>query len=697
MSWFLSQQFRVFLWAATILLAVASCRRLGQEAPDWEAELLTPLLHSQLSIRDLIADSLLQVEEDHALALVYSSTMYQTNLKDLNLQIPDTSVVKVFSLQNISLSDKTIVYPYSLGALCQQLGLLGQVIIGNNGQYFSIPPLSNLATPDNPLDATAFFEHATIESGFLDITLKNGYPLEWSNIVFEIRNYTDQQIVARDTFLNLVPGSQQTKSINLAGKQVEGKLLVRITNMNSPGGYVLIDTSAAIVVTLAARAIRVSQATAIFPAQNLIDQIQNTTYLLSGGAELKRLHIKSGKLGLRVISSIDQDCYLEYALPSATHPSGQLVFISKKLPGAPPGGTTEFYETFDLSGYLFDLTGLDGTLFNTFYSHLILRMDSTGELVTLTKGDSIRLIYELKGLEPESIHGYLGQQILSVGPQVSAFQLFPAFVEGALTLKGVKLGLELENGIGAAGRLNLYQLEALGRSGSLALAWTELGQPLALPPATEPPLNAGLASFELNDNNSNISELISLLPQQIRYRFDVFLNPFGNTSGHQDFAYADSYVTARLSAYVPLSLAAERLSLNDTLQFSLASASPEQAGSIKEGTFSFHVSNGFPLQATVQVYFCTAAFVVLDSLFGAPQTLAAASLDAACRVSEPAQAVLSSYVDADKMHRLRQAERAIVRVVLDTNHSSLCPVVRLYDTYLLNLVLSGRFIFKAGT
>ncbi|MCS6917578.1 MAG: hypothetical protein RMK52_00520 [Chitinophagales bacterium] len=687
-----------------LLLAVAApmliaCRRSIDRSPQWDTELLVPLLYADLSVSDLIPDSLVQVEDDHSLSLVFTSSLYRAGLDELALEIPDTAISRTVSLQTLALADRSLVYPYSLGALCQQLGPLGLLLIGYNGQFFNVPPLANLSTPDNPVDATALFESAQIESGFLDLTLENGFPLEWSQIVFEIRNQSNQQIVTRDTFLNLLPGTQQTKSINLAGKLVEGKLIARITDMDSPGGYVLIDTSDAILITLVARELKVSEATAVFPAQNLIDQQQLTTYSLSGGAELNQLHIQSGRLGLRVVSSIAQDCYFEYALPSAKDALGNSIFISKKLDAAPPAGTTEFYQSFDLAGYTFDLSGPQGNLFNTFYSNLVLRVDSTGQLVTLSKTDSIRLVYELVDLKAGYLSGYLGQQILSVGPQETSFSLFPSIRSGTLKLTGAELSLELENGVGVGARLNLYELLASNASKgtSLSLSWTQLGKPLSLAAATDHPFQAGISSFILNDENSNISELISLLPDRLRYRLDVFLNPFGNSSGYQDFAYSNSYLEARLSAAIPLSLSASDLLLMDTLDFSLTAAESQQTGTIRDGLFQFHVSNGFPLHAGIQVFFHNADFSVLDSLFASPQQITAAAVDADCRVQQAASSVLTAVIGEEKMERLRVARKAVIRVVLNTGSSPICPVVRLYDTYRMNLRLTGRFTLQVGS
>lgn len=96
------------------------------------------------------------------------------------------------------------------------------------------------------------------------MTLKNELPIEISNIVFLIKNKTDQQVLTQDTFLNLLPGQMQTKVIDLSGKHVEGTLVASIIDLDSPGGVVMIDTSKALIITMVAHDLVVNSAIAIF-------------------------------------------------------------------------------------------------------------------------------------------------------------------------------------------------------------------------------------------------------------------------------------------------------------------------------------------------------------------------------------------------------------------------------------------------
>ncbi len=686
------------LWLGLGLLVLVSCQRFPEDQPSWDMQLLAPLLKTRLTIQDLLADSLLQINDDQSLSLVYRRNVYQAKLSDLALQVPDTLLRSVFSLNNINLSNQTLVYPYSLGAMCAQLGVLGLIIIGNQGQYFTIPPLMGLSVPENLIDASLFFESAQIKSGFIDITLENGLPLAWNQIVFEIRNFSDQQVVVRDTFVDLSPFEKQTQSVDLSGKYVEGLLVARIIDMSSPGGTVLVDTADAMVLTLQVRDLSVYSATAIFPSQDLIREERQITYRITGGAELSQLQVRSGLLQLRLTSSVDQQLRVTFEMPSAVGPQGQSIAIQVVLPAAPAGGTVSYSRSIDLSNYSFDLTGAHGDQHNTLRSLLVVRMDSTGQLTTVAASDSVAVEYELLDLQPAYVRGYLGQQIATFGPEEIEWNFLPSIRGGHIAFDQVSISVRIANGLGAPLRFRLYELLSINsqQGQTLGLSWDLMGKPLDVGPATESPYQVSQASYQLNPWNSNVAAFVSHIPDKVRYRMDVFLNPFGNSNHYADFAVDTAGLTFGLDAEVLLSLSASDLILIDTLEFSPARPPDPHSAFVRSGVFTLHVDNGFPLQAALQLYFCSPDFQIVDSLFTSLQMIAAASVDASCKVTATQSSQLTASISEQKMQRLWGTEKTIVRVILQTTASDLCPQVKLYEDYGLDLRLTGSFTYYTG-
>lgn len=78
------------------LFLLGSCRKDWQK-PSWEVDVLAPVFHTQLTIGDLLPDSLLQVNPDTSLTLLFNSTIYRMSLDSL-VDLPDTTFADTFAL-----------------------------------------------------------------------------------------------------------------------------------------------------------------------------------------------------------------------------------------------------------------------------------------------------------------------------------------------------------------------------------------------------------------------------------------------------------------------------------------------------------------------------------------------------------------------------------------------------------------------
>ena len=77
-------------------LLLSACRK-ETPSPYWETDLLVPLFKSEMTIGNIIPDSLITSNPDNSLNLSYNSTFYSLTMDSL-FQIPDTTVVDSFLL-----------------------------------------------------------------------------------------------------------------------------------------------------------------------------------------------------------------------------------------------------------------------------------------------------------------------------------------------------------------------------------------------------------------------------------------------------------------------------------------------------------------------------------------------------------------------------------------------------------------------
>ena len=675
-----------------------SCRK-ERISPDWETNILAPFFFTRLNISNLAGDSIIQVNPDNSLKLIYSNTLYSFNPNEDAIAIPDTTVKTIYKISNLQLNDQVITYPFSLGRFCQQLGFAGSLIIGNNGNNMVINPLNDQQSGDELINATDFFQSANVIEGFIDITLLNGFPIDISNLVFQIRNQINNEVIAVETFTNLLSNTQQTKTINLAGKYVEGTLVGRIIDLDTPGSNgsnVLIDTSDAILVTLKAYDMVVDNALASFPAQNIIDEDQETQYQVSGGAKLKTIRVKSGTLQLKINSTVKEKTYFTYSMPSATGPNGELITLDESVPAYTGGLPSSVNRSIDLAGYTINMQGITGDTYNTFVNHLEVRIDSTGAPISISSDDSIYIDYGLIDIVPEYVSGYLGQQIVELGPDENTLALFQNIKDGILNIEDLDVNLEIVNRLGAEGRIKISKLESVRSTtnNAINLSSSELiNTPILIQRATDNPLTPSVLSFNLNSTNSNIKNWLENVPDKIRYELNVFLNPFGNTASYGDFSYNDTRIDINMTAEMPLSLIASNLKFCDTIGFNLQSVN--QLKQLKSGTFYLICDNKMPLKASVHLILLDEWNQPLLDLTNGSQLVAAGEPDVFCKVVEAKRSIIELSVSEQQASLIQNARGAIITATFDTNQKPGCDgYLKIYDSNYLDCKLTGNFILK---
>lgn len=73
-----------------------SCRK-ALEKPTWDVNLLSPLVNTTLTLNDLLPDSVLQVNADTSLKLVYTTEIFSVDVDSL-FRIPDTTITEIYSV-----------------------------------------------------------------------------------------------------------------------------------------------------------------------------------------------------------------------------------------------------------------------------------------------------------------------------------------------------------------------------------------------------------------------------------------------------------------------------------------------------------------------------------------------------------------------------------------------------------------------
>lgn len=663
-----------------------SCRR-ELEPPEVENELLVPILNTKLDLSKLVADSLLSSDAEGFVSLVYRNPLYQASLdvfEELNTEEFEQSA----RLQSLELSDRTVQNFVSLGQIAENDSVYGPTIIAFNGQTFPIPEITGLNFGPNVLDGSAYFDEMTLDSGYMKISIHNGFPTSISDIDFVVKNQGNQLTVAQETFNVIQPGETATRTSDLDGKSIESFLEAFVDNfdIDQSNGSVLIDTNDRITVTITIGDLKVYSAIAVFPAQDIINVNKLDTLKNVGNTRLTKAIAAQGFVNVIVESTIEDTLYFDYYIPESKK-DGLRFEVHERINPAPSGGSIYKEFHFDVAGYEFGMTGPEKDNFNVLYSELIGRIDSTGRKVNITLDDSIRVFVNLSGFIPEYIEGYVGDTVVNIGPSSVPIELFSKISSGTIEFEKVNMALSVSNGNNVPIDVKLHSLSA-----SNSKTGKNVNINLASIPNTISVLGASTVStpwtntWNFENSTEDLNEVLSIFPDRFNVSMTVETNPSQNNNILNQFAVASNKLEAFADIEIPLSFIADDLLMMDTVEFSSKNIQkPEGIGS---GTMYVIAKNSFPLSAEMQLDFITTDGQVMETL-SFDKKVAAGALNL------PNETVLAWEFNRDSFDKMLSADRVIMTAKVST--ASTTAPTKIYSTMALDAQLSARFNYSYGT
>lgn len=677
--------FRLFMMLGIVALLNSCNRDLNQ--PNVEGEILAPIAKASLTVQNLLSDSLVQTDDNNLVSIVYRNTLYNAQLGAFE-PLETREFNQTVKLQGLSLGSQSATRSISLGQVATNAGALGTLLINQHGSNGFIPPVPGLTYGPLAVDGSAFFETVTLDSGYMDVTINNGFPTGISNIQFEIRNAGDNSLVGQSSFANVAAGSSETQTIDLAGKTIDGNLVANILNFDvdgSGGAQVPIDTTDELIVNIVVRDMKVFSATAIFPAQDILTL--NDTAAMNGVNDLKitRAIAAQGVVNLRVVSTIEDTMFFDYLIPGGTK-DGLPFEIHEKIDPAPSGGSIERVLQYSVDGYEFDLTGspvIDR--FNAFYSELTGRIDSTGKLVNLSLDDSLLLYIQLGDFIPEYAEGYLGNNDTTIGPQSIPVDLFKNISSGSINFEEVKLGVGVSNGNGVPFDVEIQSLKAINSKTNSSVDMNLGSLPSTLNIGAASDLNTpNLSTWAVNDASNSINEALNIFPDQFETTIRVNSNAEQDSNNLSQFAVDSNLLEAFIDLEVPLNFSADQLVLADTVSFDASSfQNPEQ---IKSGILYVIANNSYPLLANLELSFLDQSDLELEQI--SFNKSVEASVD-----SRPILSALEWPFTTESLETLLSAKKVIFKLQLSSDGDG---PVKIYSNQTIDLSLTSRFQYKTA-
>lgn len=679
------------------LFAFAGCRP-DTSTPKWDVETVTPLINSRLEVSDIIPDTSLTVANDGLLSLVYRSKLADFNLDQINDQL-SSEFFNTVKLQTIDLGTRVISNDLSLGQMANSAGVPGLFIIQNNGNNAVIPGFNGLGPETFPADATQFFESITLNDGWMVVRIQNGWPIELTNVDYRLENQVSGTILIQSNIPSIMPGAVHLDSVQLNnGITIEGKINAVLQNLDTPGSNgapVLIDTTDAINISITIKDLVPQSATAIFPAQNLVDETTYESFESSKG-QFRLMNIRSGTAYMDATSTIDGAITFEYLVPNATKGS-QVLSFKEILPPAPYMGSSQKYAEIDIVDYDLLLTGQPGDvgLYNMFYVTVLGRIDSTGQLINLSLDDSVYLRTGLVDVTFARAYGYLGEDTIQ-STETTTVDVFNDFLDGAFDFDDVIVTIDIENYIGAPLDVRVNNVNSSNDDGvSKGLTWTQMASTHSIPPAQENQPGTkptpGMLSLGLDKNNSNLDEVLEIKPSSMAIDLTGYINENTTTPDYNQFLYTDYGISAFMSVEVPFHLSASGINLRDTSIFVYTDLDP--GNRLQGGELKVLGDNHFPMEGKVDLLLFGADSAFLGRL---PSTdvIEAGKVNSDGRVIESTQSQASYVLDSEAVKWIKATTMIVFDVHLNT--ANLPEKVKFYHDNFLDLKLTGDLTLRTG-
>jgi hypothetical protein len=702
------KQFYFFILIGSLFFS--SCKK-QEDKTSWGVDVLAPLATTSLSLSNLVKDSTIRTNSDNSLTLDYRTTIYELSLADQFVKIPDTTLRTTLAVTGLALGRTSIYFTNSLGAIGRTAAsssdpnqiFLGNFILNNQGNTKAIPPINSLSPGAFVFDASSYFKSVSLTSGYLDFWVVNHLPIQLDNLNYEVRNTIGNDLIFSGTIPTIAPYDSVYRSEYLTNKHLESSLKFNITGMSSPGtgsNAVKIDTNDYIGLNAKLHDLRVSDAIARFPSQDLIGADQEITQDL-GDRRFSYVDCKDGFLTIEVKSSVQETIHLKYRLKGAFDKFGQPLEKISEIPPATAGNPSVVSQTFPINGYAINLTGSNGSKFNTYTQVINAVIDSSGIERHISSDDSLIFSYKISGIRPNYIKGYVGRDTVNIkGDSPFDFtNMFKNSAPNALKFENVKMSLSIENGLGVDGNVKINNLSGINANGnSVALSDFSsspiIGTTQHINRATDFPLTPAVSNFVLQSASSNINDFISNLPNKISYDVQIKTNPSGNRNTYDDFAYLESRLKVNLDINMPLSLLANNLILKDSFGFSLGSSTKE-IDNIKDGTLHLITQNKFPIQSDIELLVFDENWNLLDSLVSNAR-VDAADLNGACRAEVAKKNVLNIPLSGARLEKVKSSKHAVVTAIFNTKATGTCngQYLKIYSDYKLDAKITADFNYK---
>jgi hypothetical protein len=604
---------------------------------------------------------------------------------DLNNMI---SFKQSYQIGVLSLSPFQGSFSLTLNQITQNMsGTDRDIIRPLDGLSVPFPPFSSVNPVEKPFTAFQNFDNAVFQSGYLDISVTNNLPTPLGSISISLLNSAGRIAMGTLNIPPVLPGLTQSASLDLTDKRVTSNVIAAISLSGSPGttSNVKIDlNNSNITVTARGRDLKVKSGRVILQSQPIstLDNKDTISFNAGVGIEIDKFRVVTGNLSYTLTSGTTLAASIRLTLPTVKRDDGS--FVTHTII---TGTGSKYIGNIDFTGTTVDLGSDPSQPYNRIPLQYVISVGSNGTLVNYNSTDKVDLELTLKNPKFDYVKGFFGKESESI--DVNTLDLdFLNHISGTFLLSNPSIKLNYSNSFAIP--LKIY-FQATGKKGSKAV---DLGLDTITIVSPLYPVTRDIKSTILIDkNNSDLPELISLLPSSIIFSGSARMNPQGNTGLRDNYVFGNSRLLASAEIEVPMEFRMNTLQFKDTVDNFLKdsnSDNPIKPENFELMQFDITAKNGFPLGASVKLSLYDEKTKSVINTIDAASLLEAAPVDANGKSNGIKETTTKLNLTKEFFDAVKKADKMIIWFTLNTSSGGDVDV-KIYSDYRIDFKTSLLF------
>jgi hypothetical protein len=413
----------------------------------------------------------------------------------------------------------------------------------------------------------------------------------------------------------------------------------------------------------------------------------------SGSMVMDSVLFDSGSLSFTAVSTMLHDASVTFTLTSATKNGFPLV-VNTVLNAANSYQSTV---TIPVNGYSFDLTN-GGSQTNKIPVKMDVTLTKTSAGNLPTTSDKISFTPSMNNLDWKRVHGDMGTFTMSAGiPDTIIFAAFRnSFFTGHIVHADPKVIFEIRNSFGIPMQVDFISVKGNipapnPGAGDFVVTGSGVTTPLSVTAPTLAQIGQQvISSRTLDKNNSNVRDVINNNPYYFITKINFVANPTGTPSSH-NFITDTSTVRANVRCELPLYGKASNFEIVKEFDFEF-----KDTDAVESATIRSIMSNGFPLDLEMQIYFVDAFGNPVDSLVKSAANrfpVKAGVIDGTGKVVTPTVVTTDNTIEELRWKVISSLSKKI-RIKANISSQPSADDIKIFSDYVLGVQLSARVKIK---